>query len=210
MAKVFSSSGVQKVTGVASGKDAGYFKQVGNSPNERWYLCGASGAGGALTTGAPAIDTLHAIPFFSRRAGTIDQVAINVTTLAAGGLAKVMIFTNTSDTVIYPYTMVSVGAEVSVATTGVKTFQLDYSVAENSLYWMVYWVGVAAPTIRCPVIGNMDGRLIGTDNTLGVSYGVGFQVGLTYNSITNPSTYPVSATILSAAPIAGIFNHYSA
>ena len=207
--KVFDSTGTPKVTSVAAGKDLDFFRQAGTNPLEDWYGLGMAGSSQALTTGAPAIDVLWAIPFISRRGGTMDQIAVNVTTLAAGGLAKLAIYNNTSDTVMYPGTLLVATAEFVTSTTGVKATTINQALTSNTIYWAVYWTGILAATIRAPGVVNMGFGPLGFTNALGTAPSWGVQPALTYTT-SFPNTFTAGGAIVSAAPIPAIFGRFSA
>lgn len=209
--RVYDANGIKKVTGVTAGRSMRYFKQVGTSPYECWYLSGAIGIGSALSAGTLTINTMIAVGWMAPRTGTIDGLGINVTTLAALGKAKVLMYNNTSDTVQYPSSLLAAAAEFDVTTTGVKTdTTLSIAVTKDTMYWFVYWCGTNAPGIRSMTVGSMNTEFLGFDNTFPTTPNIGFTVAQTYSSSTNPSTYPSSATMLTTAPVPAMFHRYSA
>lgn len=209
--KLYDANGIQKITSVTAGRSLRYFKQAGTNPNECWYLAGAIGSGVALTTGAPAVDVLHAIPFMAPRTGTIDALGIAVSTLAVLGKAKILIYNNTSDTVMYPSSLFAASAEFDTSTTGAKKdTSVSISIVKDTMYWFVYWTGTLAATIRSSAVAVMCSEFLGYDSSLTATAGsLGLQVATAYSSGSNPSTYPASATFLTAVPIPSMFYRFS-
>lgn len=99
---------------VASGRSLTKFSAA------RWLLPGWMFA--AETTGkSPAADVIEFVPFLLQRSITIDRMGIGVTTLAAGEVARIGIYTATlgSDG-LAPGTLILDAGTVSVASTGDK------------------------------------------------------------------------------------------
>ena len=184
-----------------------WYMQPGTSPLECWYGAGVANCN-ALTTGAPAVGTLIALPFVSGRGGTLDRIAFNVTTVGgAGSKARVGIYTNQSDGVLYPQTLLDDGGEfLCDAATGVKSTTIARVLSAGQLYWFAYLCGTAAPTIRClSVAGTWP--IFGLDNTLGTTPTMGLTVATAYGAL--PATFTAAATRLTAVPIPAIFARFS-
>lgn len=195
-----------------SGYDVSAYRQVGVSPLECWYTAAMNGGGSALTTGAPAINTLIAMAFVERRGGTLNAFGFNVTTVGgAGSKAMMGIYKATSNTNLYPGSKVATGTEFDTSSgggTGLKTTSSTVTLTANTLYWFVYVCGTAAPTIRAMNTGNVDTRILGYDNTEGGTPNLGLTVARTYDS-TLPSTFTAGATFLTAVPIPALFVRYA-
>lgn len=189
------------------------FKQIGTSPIESVYLVNHSASSVALSTGAPAIDVIHCVPFPVIRARTLESLQINVTTLAVAGVAKLLLFGNAGIDAGYPGSFISAGSgEVSTATTGVKVVTFNTALSANTVYWAAYWTGTLAATLRCAVAANCLGDIGGFDNTLPTTPSVGWQVAQGYSSASNPvGAFPIgSAARITAAPFVAIFAKYAA
>lgn len=164
---------------------------------------------GALGTNAPGVNTLLAFPFIEPYGGTLDRIAFNVTTLgAAGSKARVGIYTNVGSRTPYPNALLVDGGEFACdVATGVKSTTINQVLTRNSLYWLVYLAGVAAPTIRVtanaspPVLGMWDGTAAGTGARQG------WTVARAYGALPDP--FPAGATP-QATVNCGTFVRYSA
>ena len=179
--------------------DSFYFRVVGTSPLERYYFAGQN-APVALITGSGATGTLRAFPFVSPRGGTLDRLAIAVTTGAgAGGVARWGIYTATSTTNVYPSALVVDAGEVDVTSIGVKSQTISVALSSSTLYWFVYIGGVSAATIRF-LNANGCWPFLGYSNAFdsagvaNLNPGVGLTVAQAYGAL--PGTYPAGATVI--------------
>jgi hypothetical protein len=111
------------------------------------------------------------------------------------------IYTNTSDTNLYPDQLVSGsdGGSVSSATTGMKTNTISVTLAPMTLYWFAFNCSATAPTVRNVPL-NDAWAILGTDNALGANLGLGWQVALTFGAM--PSTFTASGTVSTSTPVA--------
>lgn len=189
-------------------KDREWFRQVGTSPLERWYGNMHVQTNG-MTTASVATGTLYAYPFISGRGGTLDRIAFNVTTVGgAGSVARVGIYTATSDTNLYPDALVVDGGEQNTnASTGVKSSNINISLTPNKLYWLVFLCGTSAPVVRGLQVSSMQ-NILGLDNTLSTANGQGLTVAQAYGALH--ATFPGSATVLTSTPHPLIAVRYSA
>ncbi len=180
-------------------KDEQYYKQVGTTPLERWYVAGLVNAT-ALTAAAFSVDNMRATPFFSTRGGTLDRIAINVTTAVTGALASMLVYEATSDTNLYPSNLILDAGEHLASTAGVKASTINLTLQSNKLYWFVHWAGVAAATIRATPLGAAH-PIFGIDSALGTSPGVGFILARAYSRLSIPNPFPSGASVfISTAP----------
>lgn len=153
------------------------------------YYMGCMNTGGTLTTsGTVTANTYRAWPMVFARSGTIDQLAVDVTTLAAGGSVVVALW---SDSAGKPGTVLA-EATLSSATTGFKTSTLGspVTVTQGELYWFTV-LASANVVLRAPPAGS----LIPTFGYPGGSSTaqVGWTVAQAYASPT--PAWPVGATI---------------
>lgn len=183
-----------------------YFHQTTTTPVERYYLAGANSAK-TLTTSTVTINTLYALPYISGTAGLVDRFAFNITTGgAAGSVSKMAIYDTTSIKNLYPNKLLISGTEAVTTSTGVKTSTVSFYMDRNTLYWFVFWCGVAAPVVR-----SLDDSfpILGIDNAFGTTNGLGWSVTEVY--ATNfPSTFTASASIITNAPLPAMGVRYSA
>lgn len=192
--------------GGATDKDDQYYRQVGTSPLERWYV-GGQGNATALTTGAPTVGVLRALPFVSTRGGTLDRIAVQVTTLIASGVGRCGIYAATSDVNLYPNARILDAGEILTSTTGLKAATINQVLTANTLYWLVYLAGTAAATIRCLAVAGCS-ALLGLDNALGAAPAIGIQVNQAYGAL--PATFPAGGSVITAVPIPAIGVRFSA
>ncbi|MCX6799800.1 MAG: hypothetical protein NT091_01495, partial [Candidatus Falkowbacteria bacterium] len=119
------------------------FRTKGSTLNQ-WYT--SPNTGTYFTTGSPAINTINVTPFIVSKTTTIDQMAINVTTLGAGSTPRVGIYADDGNN--YPGSLVVDAGTQSGASTGVKTYTTNLPVTlEPGLYWLAYIVNGTAPAI---------------------------------------------------------------
>ena len=177
------------------------YRAVGTTLN-RWYTSMLSGA--ALTTVAPTANVLRAFPFLVPNKMTLDQIAVNVTTLTAGK-QRLGIYSDNGS--VGPGALLLDAGEVDTGTTGVKAATISQAIPAGTLLWLAV-VGNAAPTVRAlPVGGGI--ALLGLDSTLGTNPGIGWTVAYTYGTL--PATFPGSPTVIdSSAAQPAIFVRASA
>ena len=87
----------------------------------------------APTTSAATSNRLYCMPFFPNQTFTCDALAINVTTLSVGGLAKILIF---SDVDGVPTTKLYESADLNCSTTGQKTASTSFTFNAGTTYWL--------------------------------------------------------------------------
>jgi len=163
--------------------------------------------GTPLTTGIPALGTLQATPLIISRACTIDRIAVNVTTLVAGGKITIGLYTNTAND-MYPDARLAYG-EVLTDTAGVKEVVVSLNL-EPGLYWLVY-VGNTATTliVRSYAVASMI-PVLWFGSTLPVTPQLGWSHARAYDS-TLPVAFPTaSPALIVAVPIATVFARMSA
>lgn len=180
------------------------FQQVGTNPIERWYVGGLIGSLAPIT-GTPSIDTIRAFPLLFTRGGTIDRIAINVTTELAGN-ARLGIYKATNNINLYPGSLIADSGALSTSTTGVKAAVLDVKLQPNELYWLAH-LGSSAATLRGLSVGNCY-PIFGIDSALSNALGIGIGAAQAYGAL--PANFPAGGTIITAAPIPVIAVRFSA
>src|SRR3990167_6858434 len=155
-----------------STKDASSYQDIGTT---QFYVAGAAYGGCATTsTGAGAVDTFYALPFFRARGGTIDQLIFNVNTVnGAGAKGRMGVYTSTSPTNLYPDALVVDGGEFAVDTTGTKTASVSAVLLPNRLYWFAYVQSVSFSGLLRAVGAGMVFPIFGMPSTFGTAYGAG-------------------------------------
>lgn len=193
--------------------DTNYFRVVGTSPFERYHFAGQL-AHVQLVTVSGATGTLRAFPFVAPRGGTVDRLAVGVTTGAgAGGVARWGIYQATSSSAIYPSALVVDAGEVDVTGNGVKAQTVSVTLTAGVLYWFVYLGGVSAATIRAintagcwPIFGYSNA--FSSAGAANIDSGVGLTVAQAYGALPDP--FPAAATIITAGSIPAIGARFSA
>ncbi len=177
------------------------YRRVG-ATQDRWYCAGKLN-NAALSTGTPTANVLRAIPFIVPYNTTLDQIAINVTTLLTG---KQRLGIYSDDGNCHPGSRLLDAGEVDTGTTGVKSIAISQAISAGTLLWIVV-VGNAATTLRTlPVTSAID--MMGYDNTLGTAGGVGWSVSYTYATL--PATWPAGDSVITADPLPAVFVRASA
>jgi hypothetical protein len=187
--------------GGSSTPDRSYFRKVGTTTYEAWYTSPNTGA--ALTATAVTLGRLYAIPFISSKAGTLDRIAFNVTTLLAG-YGRCGIYSDTG--ALYPGSLLLDGGEISTSTTGVKSTTINQALSAGSMYWFAFLASVAV-TIRCFAVASLA-PVLGFGNTLSTAPNLGLYAAQAYGAL--PANFPAVPTMIVAAPIPAIFVRYSA
>lgn len=193
--------------------DVFYFRQVGTSPFERYYFAGMQSEV-QLATVSGATGTLRAMPFVAPRGGTIDRLAVGVTTGAgAGGVARWGVYQATSITNLYPDALLVDAGEVDVTGIGTKAQTINLTLQSGVLYWFVYLGGVSAATIRAvntagtwPIFGYSNA--FASAGAANIDPGVALTVAQAYGTLPDP--FPAGATIITAAAIPAVGCRFSA
>jgi len=190
--------------GGSTDKDEQYYRHIGTTPFERWYIAGLANAT-AITTGAPSVNVLRAMPFLATRGGTLGKISIRVTA-AVAGTGRLGIYQATSDTNLYPNTRILDAGTVDHGTTGVKTLTISQALTANTLYWLCH-VGSSAATIHCLALAGAF-PIFGIDTGFGTAPGVGVSVAFTFGVL--PATFPTGGSVITATPIPAIAVQFSA
>ncbi|MEA2701756.1 MAG: hypothetical protein QOE22_465 [Candidatus Parcubacteria bacterium] len=178
--------------------DISAYRTKGSTLNQ-WYTAEVTGT--ALTTGAPAANTLFAIPFVISKITTIDQMAINVTTLGTGSTPRIGIYADNGN--LYPGALVVDAGTQSGATTGVKTYTTGLPVTlDPGMYWLAYVTNATAPTIRTFAVASLV-PILGYPSALGTAPNLGWSVAFTFGAL--PSTFTGGAAGVTAVPIPSVF-----
>jgi hypothetical protein len=178
------------------------YRARGSALNQ-WYSSPNNGT--ALTTGAPAVNKLFAIPFVVSKIMTIDQMAISITTAGAGGTgnARVGIYSDNGNS--YPGALVvDAGAQLTTS-IAVKTYTTGLPVTlDPGLYWLVYVHdnSTIAPTIRAFTVSSLN-PVLGYASSLPTNAQFGWSVTFTYAAL--PATFTAGGTPLTAIPIPAVF-----
>jgi len=172
------------------------YRSKGATLNQ-WYT--SPNTGTALATATLTANVLRAMPFIVEKTTTIDQMAINVTT-AAAGLARIGIYRDNGNN--YPGALVVETTQIDTGTTGVKTATGGLPVTlEPGLYWLAI-VTNAGPVIRGFAVGSTV-PVLGYTSSLGTAASFGWSVSYTYGAL--PTTFTSGGAVITAAPLPAIF-----
>ena len=201
------STRTQALEGVdqTNDRDISSFRHTG-ATLEANYIAGTINCS-ALTTGAPTANVLRAFPLVApRRGGTIDRIAINVTTAVAGNAIVGIYDSLDHPSKLYPGRLLEGSSSISTGSTGIKSLALSRSLTGGALYWLVH-VGSAAPTLRCCPVGAMS-PILGLGSALGTAPSVGISVAHTFAAL--PAIFPIGGAYITAVPIPAIAARFSA
>ena len=103
-----------------------------------------------LTTGAPAINTVWAMPFWCFHEYVVDTINVYVTVAGGAGSAiRLGVYDNRVDSDFRPDRLVQGSGSISTTSTGIKTFTpTNLQLEPGMLYWFVFFCGTSAPTIN--------------------------------------------------------------
>ena len=87
----------------------------------------------APITGTAIQNRLYMMPFFPNQTITTQSLSINVTTLFAGGLTKILIFSDVDGS---PTTKLYESADFDCSTTGIKTATTTFTFTKGTTYWI--------------------------------------------------------------------------
>ncbi len=179
--------------------DLSAYKSKGSTLNQ-WYS--SPNTGTALTTGAPTVNRLRAIPFVVSKVMTVDQMAVNVTTAGTASNVRVGIYADNGNN--YPGALVVDAGTAVTTSTGVKTFTTGLPVTlDPGLYWLAHTAdGSAAATLRTFAVASLH-PVLGYASTLPTNAQFGWDVSRTYAALPNPFT--AGAAAITAVPIPAIF-----
>lgn len=168
----------------------------------RWFDLARDGATGAVASG---VDTLFAMPFCAR-GGVLAGLGFQVVVLAAGGVARVGLYSTISNDNLYPGDLVVDAGQQSTAANGVKlTTGLASPLLAGKVYWAVYLTGTLAATVMVSESGIW--RYVGYP---AADFNVGAQNSLTvaFAYAALPVRFPVGAVVSGSAGCS-IYGNYS-
>jgi len=174
------------------GRDVAQIVHIGTTPFERWYAASMHlwTTGDSISSLSTTLNQLYAIPFITPRGATIDRIGFNV---ASGGTAgskgRVGLYRATSQSNMYPGSLVLDGGEKDTTTTGVKSTTVSQVLEADVLYWAVLLAGTAAFSVSTHTVGL---PILGLPSSLNVAADF-LTVAQTYGAL--PATFPASASI---------------
>jgi hypothetical protein len=184
-----------------------YFRK-GTTPDRR-YIGGLSYKATTqlvLSTTAPALDTLWALPFIVPRKQSFDLLTIRISTVATtGGVARTGIYKD--DGSCYPGALYFDSGSIDTTTPAAPsnrdtTITSGLQPFEPGLYWLAVVFGVAAPQLHCLRDGTQLEYILGNGSAFSVTAngGYGYSVAHAFAALPNP--YTAGGTVLTVAPSA--------
>lgn len=126
-------------------------------------------------------DHLYATPYMAARLLTVDRIAVEIKTAAAGKSARLGIYRNGTN--MYPGALVLDCGTINCGTTGVKEIVIDQQLSKG-LYWLAI-VSDGAPQIEQALVVSKFLGVIGSNYS---SYYVGWDVSQAYGTLPDPFT----------------------
>lgn len=151
--------------------------------------------GAALTTNAPALNTMVLVPVLVQGRRTFDQIACEVSTAGgAGGLTRLGIYE--ADANGLPWSLILDAGTVANTTTGAKTLVINQTLGPG-LYWLAIVNQTAAATYRAISAS----QIIVPATSLGNNSGVGYShSGAVSGGL--PAAFTYSAVVTGAPRVA--------
>lgn len=121
------------------------FFQRATSPLNTVYIGAANQT--ALLTQTKSVDRLEAFPFVLGVAVDIDALYFESTAIVANAVGRCGVYRNTSESILYPSSLIVESGEQAVATAVVRSAAVVARLAPG-LYWTVTQFGTNTPTMR--------------------------------------------------------------
>jgi hypothetical protein len=161
----------------------------------------ANHVAGSLTGSFSLVaDAIVAVPFIApMRGGTLDRLSITTFTANVGAKVTMAIYSNTSDTELYPMTKIVAGTEFDTAAAATFNATISQMLTPGLMYWLVAHGGTATTGIRAiPAAG--IGTLLGCSDSGGATpYGCLIKSSVTY-ATPCPTPFPAAAAAQSQTP----------
>lgn len=144
----------------------------------------------ALTTGAMTLNTLWAMPFVApARGGVLDRIACEVTTLVAAQNLRIGLYENKADyRDVYPGALLADSGNISMATTGIKSFGLTQALVPGRIYWVALVTSESTTQrMRGLAVGGVS-HFLGMADTATSLLNLGINVAFTFGALPDPFT----------------------
>lgn len=128
----------------------------------RW-LRTSHAVGGTTTTVAGVVDRIDIYPFVPRYDAVIDRIGVNVTTIQAGALGRVVIYA--ADDQGRPAALLLTSADLMLSTGGARDVAVSLSLLRGQQIWVGFWHSAGATVsafnpLTCP---DLDSAAIETN-----------------------------------------------
>lgn len=145
--------------------------------------------GDAAATRALISGAILAWPHIVAKDQIIDEVYAEVTLFAAAQNFRIAMYTNTSRSILYPDALVAESANLSGASTGVRTVSTSITLLAGNLVWIAVNSSSSSITLRGLLDGSSHGWTNVGTNIVPLNH---IQVGATFGAFPDP--FPGGAT----------------
>lgn len=160
----------------------------------------------STSTGAPTLNEIRCLPFFSGRGGVVDRIAFDCTVVGgAGSKLRLGIYDADQDS-LYPTALLADSGEIDgTVATGVRAFPINVTMQPSRLYWLCGIHGTTSATVR--ITGGSPVPIFGYGGASWNNAGVacGWHIFIPYGPLPDPM--PAGGTIYtigSGAMVVGI------
>jgi hypothetical protein len=148
----------------------------------------------AKVTVAGVAGRLDLMPFTPQTSFTVTALEVDCSTLVASSNVRILVYSNSS-TGIGPATKLLESANLSSATTGIKTYTVGYSFTAGTTYWVgVHWDSTS--TLRAIPLANLI--QCGTPAASGTTINSMYRLSVTFGSA--PASYSGGTLTSSIGP----------
>jgi len=183
------------------------YHKAGTTTYTAWYAAGGANAV-AMNTKTLVANTAYAIPFVAPdRGATVDRMEVYVTTGVAATNIRLGIYSNLSETGLYPGTLLVDAGAASSATSATKiTLTISQALTPGQLYWVVC-VSNGAPTIR-GISSNASLIDLGTADSSATTFTTHITATHAYGTLL--TTFPTAGAAAATIGFPAVFRRYSA
>jgi len=146
---LFAAQGIQGTQGIAGSGGGGGLAGVNNMLGNFQGTGSAFGITGAInasnnSTYSSTANRLDVYPFIPNKTLTNSSLSINVSTLGAGVLSRLVIYADTNG---FPSTKLYESTDIDCSTTGIKTIVAGFTFTAGTTYWLGFYTnGVTVVT----------------------------------------------------------------
>lgn len=194
-----TSEGGQIVT--ITGKRSGSLNNYVHSPTlsglTNFFVAGAAVTPG-FTTRTNVANQLVAIPFVApTRGGSLDRIAVEVTTGVAATNVRMGVYLNAADDNLYPGSLLADSGLLPTTAASVQVGTIGVTLTPGALYWAVLNSSSAATVLRGMTAASCS-DILGMQSAAGVVNGnVGIAVTLAFAAM--PATFTAGGVYITSA-----------
>jgi len=180
-----------------------YYVQIGSANQfsvkfERYRVAGVFNATNASTGTSPSNNQYSAVSLIVVGSYKIDTIAMRITTTAStnDSLIRLGLYTNSSDTVMYPFQAIQTSGIIAPGAATIVTASMVHTLSANTMYWLLCHIGTSTPTTRSfATAGGYP--LFMADSGLGTVLGYGVVVSRAFN-LGLPASCETGGTVANA------------